>query len=158
MAKKLTLSPEGAFQYILSYLTRSAKTEMQVRIKLKEKGFSIDDRNYAVNKAIALDYINDQNYAESYVEFYSKAKGKVRLKRELHEKGVADNIIDKVLSTIDSEKDNCYAVAVKYLKNKKKDVKLREKLLRHLVSRGFSYSIIKTVLDRLDISYDEIDI
>ncbi len=158
MAKKLVLSPEGAFQYILSYLTRSAKTEMQVRIKLKEKGFSMDERNYAVNKAIVLGYINDQDYAESYVEFYAKAKGKVRLRRELHEKGIADSIIDRVLEGIEDERDNCYNVAKKYLKGKKKDEKLREKLLRHLVARGFSYSVIKTVLDRLDIDYDGIDI
>ncbi len=158
MAKKLELSGDGAFQYLLSYITRSAKTEMQVRIKLKEKGFSIDDRNFAVNKAIVLNLINDQDYAVNYVEFYGKARGKVRLKRELHDKGVSDKIIDEVLSEKEDEVDNCFAVATKYLKNKKRDEKLKEKLLRHLVSRGFSYSIIKGVLDRLDIRYDETDV
>ncbi len=158
MAKRLLLTKEGAFDYLLSYLTRSAKTEMQVRIKLKEKGFSIDDRNYAVNKAIVLNLINDEEYAISYVEFYGKARGKVRLKRELHEKGVSDAIIARVLEDKDDEQETCLAVAQKYLKNKKRDEKLKEKLLRHLMSRGFAYSIIKGVLDALDLRYEEVDV
>ncbi len=158
MAKKLELTKEGAFEYILSYLTRSAKTEMQVRIKLKEKGFSMDDRNYAVNKAIVLNLINDEDYANNYVEFYGKTRGKVRLKRELHEKGVSDKIIVAVLEEKTDENDNCYAVATKYLKNKKRDEKIKERLLRHLVARGFAYSVIKGVLDRLDLRYEEADV
>lgn len=150
MAKKYDLTPEGAYKYVLDYLDRFDRTEMQVRRKLKERGFDTESRAAAVTKAKGYGYIDDERYATRYVELHAATKGKRRIKRELAEKGVSETIIEKVTSDIEDEHDSCYAVAEKFLRSKKRDEKLRERLFRHLVSRGFGYDDIKSTMRRFD--------
>lgn len=150
MAKKYYLTPEGAYKYVLDYLDRFDRTEMQVRRKLKEKGFDLESRTAAVTKAKDYGYIDDERYAERYVEIHTASKGKRRIKRELIEKGIAEAVVDKILIDVTDEDESCYAVAEKFLRAKKRDEKLRERLFRHLVSRGFGYDDVKSTMRKFD--------
>ncbi len=154
MAKKYDLTPEGAYKYVLDYLDRFDRTEMQVRRKLKERGFDAESRQTAVTRAKDYGYIDDERFATRYSELHSASKGKHRIKRELAEKGISESVIEKVLSDITDENDSCYAVAEKFLRSKKRDEKLRERLSRHLVSRGFGYDDIKSTMKKFDLDSD----
>jgi SOS response regulatory protein OraA/RecX len=87
-----------------------------------------------------LDLINDTKFAR---EFVNRSKGKKLLKTELKRKGIADEIINNQLSTVDEVE-----LAEKFL-NKKKNLRDSEQVKRLLYSRGFSWDTIeKTVRKR----------
>ncbi len=155
MAKKYELDADGAYKYILDYLDKFDRTEMQIRIKLKEKGFDYESRNTAVEKAKEYGFIDDDRFSKRYIEMNSTTKGKRRIRQELSSKGISQEIIDKYLGDIENEAESCYAVAEKFLKNRKPDEKLRERLFRRLVSRGFSYSDIKATMNKFNLSTDD---
>ena len=52
---------------------------------------------------------------------------------------MSDEIIASCLDEIADQKEVALSLAQKYIKNKPKDQKTKEKLYRHLVGKGFSH-------------------
>ena len=97
---------------------------------------------------IEMGYIDDQKYAENFA-LYKKNKGKNALRFELKMKGVDDEIINAVLKKIESQKDVIFTLAQKFLKNKKPAPDLKQKLFRHLASKGFEFEEINLVITEI---------
>lgn len=98
-----------------------------------------------VERLIERGYVNDQKFAEYYVEnrFVKKGISQKRLRLELHKKGVDTKIIEVVLE------NNQRADADELTKmiTKKHHRYSEEKLIQYLVRQGFQY---QDVLDAVD--------
>ncbi len=146
---------QACFDSALNFISKSVKTERQIKDKLISKGYIEEIVLEVIEKLKSYNFINDQNYAERFVLTYSNYKGKRLLKTELKLKGVSETVINDALIDIDSEFETALKIAQKYSKNKQKDKKNFAKCYNHLISKGFSYddamSATKKAFENLDI-------
>lgn len=146
---------EAAYHAALRYLS-AIKTEKQVRDKLAEKGFSKDAVFAAVKKCKEYRFIDDLAYAKAYVANYQFSKGKNKLKFELQTKGIHSEWISQVLETVADETGVIETLAGKYMKNKEKDAKNRNKCVHYLLAKGFSMDDIFPVVRKIfKVDYEE---
>ena len=133
----------------LNYISNGPKTRKQVFDHLKQKGYLIISINKALDTLCEYGYISDKYYAEMFVKSKQEQKGKMYLKNALKQKGVSDSIINEVLENFESDEDCIMLLANKFLKNKKDDGKLKEKLYRHLLGKGFEYGEVIKVCNKI---------
>ena len=123
----------------------------------KQKGYLPISINNALDMLEGYGYLNDKYYAQNFVKAKQNQKGKMYIVSSLKQKGVSDDIINEVLQDFATEQDVVIELAQKYLKNKVIDDKTKEKLFRHLISKGFEFgevnSAIKTVLKNDNNNY-----
>lgn len=153
-----------ANNYALTLLSKSFKTEKQIKDKMKTKGFEEEYINSAISMMKNYGYIDDSKYATSYVtDTMSFTKmGKNKIKNKLYEKGVDKDIINETLNElIDDEQQFDAALALgskKYNTIRETDKrKKNQKLTSYLQYRGFSFDIIKKVLNELNSEFFDSD-
>ena len=146
---KLQNGDYASFDKALTYLEKGMKTEKGIRDYLKKKGYLEESIDKAVDKLIEYGYIDDEVYAENYINTYKPSKGKKKLFYDLMAKGVDKEIISQKLEDLideDEQIESCLSLARKYLKNRVVDEKTYQKLSAHLVSKGFSFDVVSMVV------------
>lgn len=153
----IMLSQEKIGQQIcMQVLSRSMKTKKELMQKLKDKGvYNKEIIDKILNKICEYGYIDDDKFTQNYVSIEKNRKGLNRIRFELEQKGVDNDIINKYLQEIDDEQDVATSVAQKYMKNKECSYKNKTKLYAHLISKGFSYDVISSVLQNYKWIRDE---
>ena len=142
------------FNYALNLLSKSVKTEKEIIAKLKKRGYVSEIIDKVIFKLKDYGYVNDEEFAEKYINSYSKNKGKRLLKSELKLKGVSDAIIEDKFLSVENELETAIKIAEKYVKNKPVDIKTKQKCYKYLLSKGFSYDDSKTAVDKV-LSLDD---
>lgn len=106
----------------------------------------------ALDYLIERDIVNDLRYAQRLTErLTEKNIGPNKIKEKLYVKGFSSQTINECVSTIETSEEDYFDKAL-ILKIKKfgvdpiEDMKLKQKALRHLMSKGFSYSIANKVV------------
>ncbi len=137
-----------AFDKALTHLSATRKTEKQVRTFLMDKGYLPAVVEYAIEKLRSYNFLNDGEYAEAYAESAVKRKGSRLIRMELKRKGVADEEIDGALELLDEEQEEEAAKALlqKYMRGKTADVQTLQKAYKYLLSKGYDYELVKSVL------------
>ncbi len=135
---------------LLSYRDRSA---YEMKDRLLKKGYQEDEVITVIKRLKELSYIDDNKFAETWVKYRikNKPRGSNMLRKELNSKGIDENIINRVLVKLvdfDTEVDLGSTLARKWLKNHDEDV---IKLKRYLYYKGFSATIIYSILNGLKI-------
>ncbi len=137
----------------LSYLSYKDRTKREVIRKLKEKGFTKEVTKKTLVFLVSYGYINDLEYSKKFVKqrVCSKGYGKYKVVRELKEKGVSDEIIESVTENIeDDERETALKFATKKAtKLDLKEYKDKQKLYAYLQRRGYSYEIIRYVIEEV---------
>lgn len=153
---KLANGDYACFDMALGALGHGMKTEKTLIESLQKKGYPDSSIEKAVEKVKEYGYLNDREYADSYIKTYASTKGRRKLKCELLNKGVPADIVAEALEAIDGDEqlESCRRLAEKYLRNKVKDDKLQQKLYRHLVSKGFDFSTAAQVLSEVKNDWD----
>lgn len=149
---------DRCFAYALGYLSKYSSTEKNLMRKLREHEYSKLASNMTIDRLKDLGYIDDRRYAERFVESRISRMGKYKLKAELYQKGVPNDIIDEVLGEVDS--DDIYAsawnTARKWLNSHSiEDNKDRDKYYRYMQYRGYDFGTIKAVLQDLEVNDDD---
>ena len=136
-----------AFERAMGYLGRGMKTVKQMRDYLTKKAYTPEVVDYVITRLKEYRYIDDEAYAKLYVEHNSATKGERRLKQELVSKGIAVSLAEQH-SHLDSQQALADAqhLAEKYMRNKTYEVKTLQKLQRYLLSRGYGYETVNTVV------------
>ena len=137
---------ESACEKGVKYVSKTQKTEKEMRDHLYSKGFEKDAVEYAIKKLKQYDYINDELYAKNFVRYKSKTDGKKKIEYELKTKGISPKIINDTLADFDFDDGVVRSLAEKYLKGKTRDIKTKQKAYRYLASRGFSSSEILSAI------------
>ena len=138
-----------AFDKSLTYISKALKTEKEIKTNLKNKGFIDSAISYAINMLKEYKYVDDEKYANLYIETYKNSKGKLLLKQKLMEKGVKLNIIENALLNMENNDENVILLAKKYMNNKTYDEKNKLKLYRFLQGKGFTFEEIKKAVNNI---------
>lgn len=96
------------------------------------------------------DYVNDTKFAKWLVEQrQNQGKGPQFIKQDLYKKGVDKNVIQQVVSNIDSTKviEQTYEKALKKYAKETNEYKKKQKIYRYLLSKGFSYDEINNLFN-----------
>ena len=137
-----------AFDKALTHMSATQKTEKQMRDFLQKKGYLSAVVEYVIEKLHSYNFLNDGEYAESYVESAAKRKGGRLIRMELRKKGVSDEKIDNALGGLDEEREiqTAREILQKYMRGKTSDIETLQKAFRYLMGKGFDYEIIKSAL------------
>lgn len=136
-------------QSALQLLSRRDHSEYELQQKLALKGHQAEVIDEVVKYCLELGYLSDVRYAESQArQMVHKGYGEQRLRQQLKEKRVAENVIEQVLTeqTID-----WFELAKEVAHKKfKSGISLERsqyaKQVRYLQYRGFSFDQIRYAL------------
>lgn len=127
------------------------RTEYELREKLKLAYYPAEVIDRTIQYLQEYHYIEEERIAIQYVESKKNKKSKKQLRIELMQKGIAKEIIERVLSEqIEQETQTIQSLIRK--KTKGEELSLlskeeREKIARSLYQKGFSMSEIRKNLD-----------
>lgn len=146
-----------AFDKALTHITGSQKTEREIRRFLAKKGYLPATIEYVLEKLRDYRFVDDAQYARSFVQAGAKKKGARLMRMQLKGKGISDEDVDTAVGEIDEETQIAAATEIltKYLRGKSLDRETLAKAYRHLLSKGFDYEVAKSALERLKLSLDE---
>ena len=82
----------------LRVLSRSDKSIQQVRASLIQKDFSAEHVETAIERLIALDYLNDQRFASAYVRTHGSRLGNRQLRRKLLDRGIPEAMVEVAIN------------------------------------------------------------
>ena len=143
------ISYEASLEKGIFLISLKDRTKKEVRLKLEEKFWNRNAVLKAIEKLEEFGYLNDLNYAISYIE--SKIYGKNRISYNLFQKGIDRSTVEKAYLTLDEEKEeNIDDVKLEKLIDKnsrkinssnsrdEKKLKEEQKLIQYLARQGFS--------------------
>lgn len=143
------ISYEASLEKGIFLISLKDRTKKELQLKLEEKYQNKAAVLRAIEKLEELGYLNDLNYAMSYIE--SKTYGKNRVSYNLFQKGVRKDIVEKAYLALDEEKEeNVEDVKLEKMIEKKgkkvninnerdeKKIKEEQKLIQYLARQGFS--------------------
>lgn len=118
-----------------------------IRNKILKKGFSPKEANKMIEYLKKNKYLDDSRYAKAYAvdKVRFSGWGRMKIRMGLRAKGIADAHISEAMDYI---QDTDYIEAIQKVMVAKaksldlKDVKDRQKLYRHMASRGFESQLI----------------
>lgn len=145
----------------LKYIERALKSEFQVREFLQKKEYedSVIDRVLEFLKEYK--FIDDEYYAKAFVTQNIRIEGKGNIRYKLIKKGISEEMINNILNEISSKDEETVALklAEKKLKvlckNEGNIVKIKSKLNTFLISKGYNFDTIKSVVNKLEIKEKE---
>ena len=137
-----------AFNKAIKYIGNSLKSIKQLKDYLKKKEYPDEVVGFVIDKLCEYKYLDDYNFAKSFVLTYSNKYGRLKLMSQLRMKGVDENIIDDVFNENKVE-NNIENIARKYLKNKNITNETWLKLSRFLYSRGYEFEDINRIVEIL---------
>ena len=143
------------YQRTLEWVLMRPHSERETRDYLYKKIYDKKlDKSYidrVIEKLKLKKYLDDRRFAEYYVEnrFVKKGVSKRRLEMELMKKGVSRDIISEVLD--DGGRDEREEI-LKMIKRKRAKYDTDEKLIAYLVRQGFSYSLVREVVESFSMS------
>lgn len=142
-----------AYEYVMFLLNIRLRTEGELRGKMGEKGYG----NEVVEEVLSLlkdqHYIDDQRFAEVYVENLKKYKswGYYGIKKKLMQKKLPMPIIERVLSEGLSEEEEM-EIAKRFLKRHVGEVATsptraeKAKAARKLAAKGFRGGVVAKLI------------
>lgn len=136
---------------MMAYCSKGERCVHDVTEKLRAMQASDADIEQIVQKLLALDFINQQRYANAFVsdKFRFNKWGRIKIAHALKQKRVDVACIEQALACID---EDAYKQALELLVSAKiKGAKgtaaqKQAAVIRFALSRGFEYEIIKRLL------------
>ena len=159
------ISYEASLEKGIFLISLKDRTKKEVRLKLEEKFRNKSAILQAIEKLEELGYLNDLNYAISYIE--GRTYGKNRISYNLFQKGIDKVTVEKAYLILAEEKeDNVDDTKLEKLieKNSKKininnereekKIKEEQKLIQYLARQGFSLDKIFKKLKEYKENYE----
>jgi len=142
-----------ALKFAMKLIGLRRRSEAEIRQRLADKGCDAALTEETVAELYRYKYLDDEAFAESYINdrMNFRPAGRFVLKNELAKKGIAKNIIEEKLAELTGGEREL-AVAEKLIEKKlrtsnpKDEKKLRDRIIYHLRSRGFSSEIISQAM------------
>ena len=134
------ISYEASLEKGIFLLSLRDRTKKELQQKLNEKYRNSRMIEKSVLKLVELGYINDKDYAVSYI--MSRKYGKQRITYNLMQKGIGRETIEEAYFSIEEEYERNFEDE-KLEKAIEKNIKKEEnKLIQYLVRQGFSLNKI----------------
>jgi len=136
----------------LRYLGYRPRSEAELRQRLRRRGFNGGNVEATLDKLKEQGLVNDLAFAEFWKDtrqsFSPRSQWLTRA--ELRQKGVAEDIIDRVVADVDDEDSAYRAAASKARSLPKTDYQsFRRRLGEYLKRRGFGYGVINHTVQQV---------
>ena len=137
---------DKAYALTLAYIARRMRSEGELRDYFRRKGLE-DFGRTVLPKLRERGLVDDEEFAKRWVENRRllKATSTKKLKLELRQKHIADDIVRRVLAEDETDER---AVLKELVDRKRKQTRYQDdqKLIAYLARQGFNYDDIKSVL------------
>lgn len=149
-----------AYAAAIAILSIRDHSKYELKKKIISKGFDESVSESVILRLVETGYLKDGDLAQRFAcSMLEKGSGRFRIKMKLNEKGFDEKDSEIALEaccSYDQELFSAFSAASKKMKSLNKDdsSKIRVKLSRFLVSRGFDYEITRDVVNRL---MDQVD-
>ena len=139
----------------LALLKFMDRTELELRNKLKDAGYTEEIVDKTIAYINSYGYLNDERLTSSYVRNRMNTKSKLMIKLELQQKGISNDTIDQVFKE-EYEKDGQEdaeviainkAIAKKVKSTTELNYEEKQKLIAALYRKGFDIGKVKQILD-----------
>lgn len=148
---------ENNYQLAKRKIEKFINYKTRTKYEVKKRLYNETKDDEAIEKIIdyyeKLGILDDEKYAQEYINYLLNIKSQSLkyTKNKLVEKGIDKSIYEKYINNYDIEKIE-YDNAMNILKKKYKNLDLdneknKQKIYRYFASKGFSYNIIKRVLN-----------
>lgn len=141
---------ERSYERALNYLSYRPRSEFEVRHNLRGKDVEEQVIDVVVGRLRRADLLDDRAFARYWVENRARfnPRGLRGLRYELRRKGVAHEIIDEVLEDFDVDDAARKAVEAGARRlSREAPEDFRRKLKAYMARRGFSYGLIKPLIE-----------
>lgn len=159
------ISYEASLEKGIFLISLKDRTKKEIRLKLEEKFRNKSAILQAIEKLEELGYLNDLNYAISYIE--GRTYGKNRISYNLFQKGIDKVTVEKAYLVLDEEKEenvddtklekliekNSKKININNEREEKK-VKEEQKFIQYLARQGFSLDKIFKKLKEYKENYE----
>ena len=146
---------EKAKQRAFRLLAMRARSEKELRAKLKEKGFAESVVEEVSARLRELNYLDDESFARQWARnlAVNKLLGNRKIEASLVEKGIPQPLIRQVLTEVREELTEQKAVTLLIRKKldsgvRKIDDRERRRLAQSLMGKGFPPGLIFDILNR----------
>jgi regulatory protein len=136
----------------LRYLDYRPRSEAELRERLSGRGFDDDSIETALKRLKQQALVNDTAFARFWRDNRQSFRPRSRwlTTRELRQKGIASDIIEQVVATIDDEDSAYRAATAKLRRMPPTDYQgFRRRLGDYLKRQGFSYEVINHTVRRM---------
>ena len=134
----------------LHLLNAMGRTEEQLREKLRQGEYPDDIIEEAISYVKSFGYINDEEYARSFIAGRKEKKSRKELYIQLRQKGIDTSILDTVFDEYYDSEDSYKAIRSLLEKKRYSPENTtpaeKSKIMAYLVRKGFSYEDIRQVL------------
>lgn len=141
-----------ATKYAMNLLVKKDYTSKELTDKLVKAGYTENSAGAALTYVSSYHYVDDLSYARRYLETYSDRKSIKKMQMELRQKGISEELFTQARDEAQMEDE---ADTLRYYAEKKarsldlSQEKDRQKLLRFLVGRGFTFGDARDMLQEL---------
>ncbi|MEQ9591722.1 MAG: regulatory protein RecX [Cyclobacteriaceae bacterium] len=141
-------TPEQALAKIQNFCAYQERSHKEVRNKLFEYGLWSNQVDDIISQLITDGFLNEERFAKAFAggKFRMKKWGRLKIIRELEQRGLTPRCIQTGLNEIDQ---GDYQVALKQILTKKKeqladmnDFEMRNKLARYAIGKGFEPDLV----------------
>ena len=140
---------------VIAYVLYQLRTVAEVRRKCERLKMDEDTIDETIDYLIDAGYLNDEKYAQKYVEntLRIKKSSANEIKIGLMRKGVSEDIIDKyveVPDVYDFEESSCIEIAAKKYRSTPDILKVK----KFLIGKGYKFDVIAKAIDNLPVLDD----
>ena len=147
---KPTPDPASLRERALRLLARREHSRAELARKLATAGFARAEPGLLLDDFESKNWLSDQRFAESYVADHRARAGSIKLAYDLRQRGVADSVIESVLSdNRDSELDRAREIWRKKFNALPNNAAEKAKQIRFMQSRGFTGEVIRRAIGNI---------
>lgn len=134
----------------INLLSRREYSHHELLQKLSQRSADIERIEQVLDNLTSAGYQNDERFAESFLRSrINRGLGRMRIERELKEKGVGLDLIEQVIQQDHDWFELAYDAGLKKSQSLDLvDYKEKQKLFRYLAYRGFSMDQIQYAIER----------
>ncbi|MBQ2453672.1 MAG: regulatory protein RecX [Lachnospiraceae bacterium] len=146
--KIVELLSKRARERCLYLLESMARTERQLREKLKDAYYPEEAIEYALSYCKEKHYVDDLDYAERFIASRSATLSKKMIEQKLYQRGIGKDVMEQAFEEADIDEEEALRSLIE---RKYKDIadlsfEDRQKVIKKLMAKGFSYDAIKAVI------------
>ena len=147
------------YEVAIKYINVRLRSIKEIKDYLLKKEKDTNIVNIVCNRLIKNGYLDDEIFTGAYIKdkLNFTTMGDYKLKKELERLGVESNIIEEHLSNIDNNllEERIKKIIDKDIRNNKKysGINLKNKIYNHLLSQGYSSSIVINIINTYDFQY-----
>ena len=146
-----------ALEAAVRMLEARDRSVLEIANKLTDAGFSAKSARQACDKLQTLGYLDDARYAQLTAKRLSKKYGAIRIRRELRNKGIQEQLIEDVLEesdTADQVEAAIKIISKSYARQKGEPEARYRRAYAALARRGYTPDVVKAALEAVIAEYE----